>query len=193
MDITDSLAPTSDQLDAIELIGGPRTFTITGATKGSTEQPVQIGLEGFPRVWRPSKGMRRVLAAAWGTDASTWVGRSVTLFYDETVTFGKEKPGGTRISHLSHITKPLTISLPVSRGKSVAFTVEPLTIKAPASTGPTADDIAACTDQEQLRQWWKDGNAATKAQVKARKAELDAPPTDPMEQLVEAEPMEGPW
>ena len=28
MDITDTLAPNSDQLDAVDLLGGPRTFTI---------------------------------------------------------------------------------------------------------------------------------------------------------------------
>ncbi len=36
--------------------------------------------------------MRRVLAAAWGTDASVYVGRSVRLYFDPNVTFGKEKP-----------------------------------------------------------------------------------------------------
>ena len=37
MDITDALAPTSDQLDAIELVN-PRTFTIdTGSRLGSRD------------------------------------------------------------------------------------------------------------------------------------------------------------
>ena len=35
MDISDTLAPNSDQLDAIELVSGPRTFTIEKVTKGS--------------------------------------------------------------------------------------------------------------------------------------------------------------
>src|SRR3954467_7808064 len=99
MDITESLAPTSDQLDAIDLLTGPRTFTIAGVSKGNAEQPVQIELAEFPRVWRPSKGMRRVLAKGWGTEASVWTGRKVTLYCDESVTFGKERTGGTRISH----------------------------------------------------------------------------------------------
>jgi hypothetical protein len=101
MDITESLAPTSDQLDAIELIGRPRTFTIGSVTAGNAEQPIQVELLEFPRVWRPSKGMRRVLAAGWGVDAKTWVGHRLTLFFDPNVSFGKERTGGTRISHMS--------------------------------------------------------------------------------------------
>ena len=80
MDITETLAPKSDQLDAVDLLGGPRTFTITGVKAGNEEQPVQISLAEFPRVWRPGKSMRRALAAAWGTDAKAWVGRRVTLY-----------------------------------------------------------------------------------------------------------------
>ena len=106
---TESLAPTSDQLDAVELIAAPRTFVIERVSKGSDEQPVQVHLVGFPRVWRPSKGMRRVLAAGWGVDASKWAGRSVTLFFDPNVSFGKDRTGGTRIAAMSHLDKPLSV------------------------------------------------------------------------------------
>jgi hypothetical protein len=34
MDITETLAPTSDQLDAIELVAGPRTFTVESVVRG---------------------------------------------------------------------------------------------------------------------------------------------------------------
>jgi hypothetical protein len=125
-DISDTLAPNSDQLDAIDLVGGPRTFTIEGVSKGNPEQPVNIKLAEFDRVWRPGKSMRRVLAACWGTDASAYIGRRVTLYCDPEVIFGKEKVGGTRISHLSHIDKPKSVPLLVSRGKSATFRVQPL-------------------------------------------------------------------
>lgn len=159
MDITDSLAPTSDQLDAIELAAsGPRTFTIESVSAGNAEQPVQVHLVGFPRVWRPSKGMRRVLAAGWGTDASKWAGRSVRLYCDPNVSFGKEKTGGTRISHMSHLpgNKRLSVPMLVSRGKATTFTVEPLTDGDAATPRPpalTPDMVAACTDINQLREW----------------------------------------
>lgn len=146
MDLTDTIAPTSDQLDAVDLLGGPQTFTITGVSRGSAEQPVNITLAEFPRVWRPSKGMRRVLVACWGPDASQYVGRRVTLYCDPDVRFGGDKVGGTRISHLSHIDKPKTVPMLVSRGKSAVVTVQPLT-DAPAAkaTAPT-DDVKAATD-----------------------------------------------
>ena len=126
MDISDTLAPKSDQLDAVDLLGGPQTFTVANVTKGNAEQPVNVHLAEFPRVWRPGKSMRRVLAHCWGTDASAWVGRRVTLYCDESVTFGNDIVGGTRISHLSHIDKAKKIPLLVKRGKSATFTVEPL-------------------------------------------------------------------
>lgn len=126
MDITDSLAPASDQLDAIELATGPRIFTIERVSEGSLEQPVQVYFVDFPRPWRPSKGMRRVLAFCWGVNASQWAGHSAELYFDPAVTFGKETPGGTRISRLSHIDGQKKIPLLVSRGKSATYTVDPL-------------------------------------------------------------------
>jgi hypothetical protein len=135
LDISDTLAPNSDQLDAIDLLGGPRTFTITKVSKGNAEQPVQITLAEFPRVWRPGKSMRRVLAACWGTDASVWEGRRLTLYCDESVRFGSEVVGGTRIAALSHIDKPRSVPLLVSRGKSATFKVKPLAETPPRRSG----------------------------------------------------------
>jgi len=150
MDISDTLAPNSDQLDAIELVSGPRVFTIAEVTKGSNEQPVNVNFTDFPRPWRPSKGMRRVLAACWGADASAWVGRRVQLYLDPDVTFGKEKPGGTRIAALSHIDKPKQVPLLVSRGKSAVFVVKPLPDDAPpraaASPAVSEETLAVLTD-----------------------------------------------
>lgn len=161
-DISETLAPKSDQLDAIDLVGGPRTFTITAVTRGNAEQPVQIQLAEFPRVWRPGKSMRRVLAACWGTDASQWTGRRVRLYCDETVTFGNDVVGGTRISHLSHIDKPRSIPLLVKRGKSATFKVDPLPDPTPA------DRIA------ELRAEWKTAEPERRAAIEAEVAELEA-------------------
>lgn len=130
-DITATLAPTSDQLDAVDLIHtGPRVFTITDVSKGNAEQPVQIRLAEFPRVWRPGKSMRRVLAACWGTDGAAWAGRKVELFCDPEVVFGGKAVGGTRISRLSHIDATKRVPLLVTRGKSAMYVVEPLTTDA---------------------------------------------------------------
>lgn len=152
VDISETLAPTSDQLDAIELVPGPRIFTIASVSKGSVEQPVNVHFEDFPRPWRPSKGMRRVLAYCWGTDASAWVGRRVELYLDPDVTFGKDKPGGTRVSRLSDIDKPKSIPLLVSRGKSATFKVEPL---------PEPSRV------DQLRSEWMHATPERKAEIEA--------------------------
>lgn len=129
MDITAALAPNSDQLDAVELVT-PRTFTIdTGSGLGTREGKAvaEIRLVDFPRVWRPSKGMLDVLAKCWGTDARAWAGRRVTLYCDPEVTFGKEKPGGVRISHLSHIDKARDVTIRGrGAGKVLLWHVEPL-------------------------------------------------------------------
>ena len=161
-DISETLAPNSDQLDAVDLLGGPQTFTITEVSRGTADQPVNIHLAEFPRVWRPGKSMRRVLAACWGTDASTYVGRRVTLYCDESVMFGGEVVGGTRISHLSHIDKARKIPLIVKRGKSATYTVQPLP-DAPAEPAPAelAAQVAAAlkdaTTEDEIREW---GNRA---------------------------------
>lgn len=126
LDMTESLAPKSDQLDAIDLVSGPRTFTIEKVTRHNVEQPFNFHLAEFDRVWRPGKSMRRVIAAAWGVDASKYAGQRVTLFCDPSVQFGNDVTGGTRISHMTGIDKPLKVPLLVKRGKSALFTVQPL-------------------------------------------------------------------
>jgi hypothetical protein len=157
MDISDTLAPNSDQLDAVDLIGNPRTFTIAKVSRGKDEQPVNIHLEEFPRVWRPGKSMRRVLAACWGTDASVYVGRRVTLYCDESVRFGNDVVGGTRISHLSDIDKPKSIPLLVSRGKSASFKVQPLAPLSPV---------------DKLRAEWQHADLDRKKAIEAEVATL---------------------
>src|SRR5690554_6228979 len=109
MDLTESIAPTSDQLNADDLIPGPRTFTVERVSAGSAEQPVDVHLVESPgRAYRPSKSMRRVMVAAWGKEAGAYSGRRLTLYRDPEVTFGRDKVGGVKISHLSHIDKRLS-------------------------------------------------------------------------------------
>lgn len=128
MDLTESIAPKSDQLNADDLIGGPVTVTIKEVTAGNPEQPVNVHLVEFPgRAYRPSKSMRRVMVLAWGPEASAYAGRRLTLYRNPEITFGKDKVGGIEISHLSNLEKPLTVALTATRGKRKSFTVQPLT------------------------------------------------------------------
>lgn len=132
LDMTESLAPKSDQLDAVDLVGGPRTFTIEKVSRHNAEQPFNFHLAEFPRVWRPGKSMRRVIAAAWGTDGSKYAGQRITLYCDNSVEFGGAAVGGSRISHMSGIDKPLKVPLLIKKGRSAIFTVQPLKEAPPA-------------------------------------------------------------
>ena len=180
MDITDALAPTSDQLDAVELVN-PRTFTIgTGSALGKREGKTvaEIRLADFPRVWRPSKGMLDVLAACWGTDAKQWVGRRVTVYNDPDVMFGRDKVGGIRISHLSHIdtARKVQIRGAGQGGRKQSWPVEQLATVA-ASVEPTDADVTAATDLDTLRAMYAASGVERRAQITARVAELNTKPS----------------
>lgn len=132
MDLTRSIEPNSSQVNADDLIASDRTVTITGVESGSAEQPVFVHLQEIPdRTWRPSKSMRRVLVAAWGPEASNYVGRRVTLTRNPDITFGREKVGGIEVAAMSHLDRPLTVALTATRGKRKNFTVQPLPDVAP--------------------------------------------------------------
>lgn len=149
MDLTESIAPKSEQLDAVDLLGGPRTFTITNVTEGKPDQPFHFHLEGFPRTWRPSKGMRRVIVQAWGPKPDKYIGQRVTLFCDPTVKFGNDVIGGTRISHMSGIQGELKVPMIIKRGQSGIFTVQPLKeAPSPAPARDWAAAIAECRGNE---------------------------------------------
>lgn len=163
LDMTESVAPKSDQINAEDLLTGPRTFTISEVAAGSAEQPINVHLAEFPgRPYRPSKSMRRVMVAAWGKDASQYAGKRLTLFRDPDVKFGGEAVGGIKISHMSDLAKPLKIALTVTRGKRAPYAVTPLPAATPA---PTPDELAAqiaaalidATTEAEVREW---GNRA---------------------------------
>lgn len=166
MDITNALAPKSDQLDAVDLLGSPpRVFTITDVSEGNAEQPVNIRLAEFPRVWRPSKGMLRVLAHCWGKETKVWAGRQVELYCDPDVMFGPDRVGGVRISRLSHIAKRTSVPMIVKRGKGGSWNVDPLP-DAPAAPAPTSK-------RDQLRAEWATADPERKKAIEAEVAAMD--------------------
>lgn len=138
MDISTTIEADSTQVNADDLTASPRTVTITGVSKGTADQPVNIELAEFPgRAYRPCKSMRRVLVFAWGSDASAYAGRRMRLYNDQSVKWGGQDVGGIRISHLSHIDKALKLALTETRGKRKPFVVEPLPDE-PAPNKPQA-------------------------------------------------------
>ena len=182
MDMTRTIEPHSDQLNADDLMAGPVTVTITGVTRGTPEQPVNVELAEYPgRPYRPAKSMRRVLVAAWGKDSSVYTGRRLTLYRDPRVRFGREEVGGIRISHLSHIREPMTVMLTVTRGRRAPFTVQPLPDDAPRETlakpredhgGPAtvAERIDDATTLDDLRALWDEATTDAERQAIRRRA-----------------------
>lgn len=175
MDISETLAPKSDQLVNIDLRGSePRIFTVTRVdVKPNADQPVSVHLAEFPRPWKPGKNMRRVLAHCWGRESDNWVGQRVELFADERVKFGNETPGGTRISRLSGIDAATSAPVMLSQGRAGLYPVKPLPDAPPAPAEPSAEQVAACTDLAELRGMYEAAGPERRAQIMARKAELE--------------------
>lgn len=179
MDLTQSIEPNSEQVNAEDLLGGPRTITITGVEAGTKDQPVFIHTLEYPdRTYRPAKSMRRVLVSAWGQDSSTYIGRRITIFNDPHVKWAGQEVGGVRISHLSHISEPLTVALTVTRGKRAPFVVQPLA----TDVGEHLAALTGATTLEELQIAWHKATDAGVAKMRelvelkdARKAELSKP------------------
>lgn len=128
MDISPTVEPKSDQLNFDDVASRDLTITIVDVKAGPTDQPVHLHNAEYPeRPYKPGKSMRRVLIAAWGNEASAYVGRRLRLYGDPTIKFGKDDIGGIRIRAMSHIDAPLTVALTITRGKRAPFTVQPLT------------------------------------------------------------------
>lgn len=132
MNLAETIIPKSDQLNADDLITGTLTVKIT-SVKGSNEpqQPVSIHYDGDNgKPYKPCKSMRRVLVSAWGANGGEYVGKSMTLYRDNSVAFGGIQVGGIRISHLSHIEQDLTLALTVSRASRKPYLVKRLEVVA---------------------------------------------------------------
>lgn len=152
LDVSDFIQPKSDQLNADNLRAGPITVQITGAAvPGGREQPVVLRISGGHMPWKPCKTTMRIMCEAWGTtDASQWVGRWVTLFRDPDVRFGSGTPGGIRISALSHIRKPLALTLAKSKGQLQTHEVKVLTPKDQKTEGAATADLDALLGDNEL-------------------------------------------
>jgi hypothetical protein len=212
MDITATLAPKSDQMNADDLIVGPRTITVTKVDVAlKSEQPVAIHFEGDSgRPWRPCKSMRRVLASAWGPDSSQYVGRGITLFREPGAMYGGQQVGGIRLSHLSHIDGPLTVMITASRGKRLPYKVLPLQAPSPAAPAPAAappaeDLIQAAADACRRSGLTNAGIAAFVLELtQGNTSDLSAAPPEALTRIIKhgvspqtvercnAEPEEGP-
>lgn len=184
LDVTKMCAARSDQINAIDLISGPRIAKITDVKIFSeTDQPIHVVLDGdSKRPWKCSKTSVRTLAAIYGNDASKWIGKHIEIYCDETVLWGGQPVGGVRQSKAEGITSPKRLSLTKSRTKKETVVINPLSadeIKShygkpgnpsqdhgdpPAADNTVTQDAAreaAKKGKAAFTDWWKsvDGNA----------------------------------
>ena len=148
----------SDQLNADDLIGVSKTITITKVTGKDGDQPISIYYEGDNgKPFKPCKTIRRVLMGVWGRYANDYIGRSMTLYRDDNVTFGGLEVGGIRISHMTNIDKETIIVVNKSKGKKVGMKILPL-VEQSAPKALTIDDaraaIASSASLDDLKKAW---------------------------------------
>lgn len=182
MDLSKAVIARSDQLNADDLIAGPRTFTVKEVRRGDAEQPVSIVLAEYPanRPFKPSKTVVRILAYGWGEETDDWPeGARFTLFRDAKVKWAGAEIGGIRVSHMSHIDGQIKIALAESKGKKSLHIIKPLKDEPappPQQPEPTEAEVAACTDVDALRAMWQRSSAERREQISQRVADLQNEP-----------------
>lgn len=143
-DMSDTITAKSDQLNAADLFGGSITVKITRVDRVAGDQPAIIHIDGGYQPFKPCLGMRRVLVKLWGKFSSEWVGKSMTLFCEDSVTWAGKAVGGIRISHLEGLQRKEIVVIRVSKLKTTNYEINPLKVEAlPAYTD---EDIAKNTD-----------------------------------------------
>ena len=176
-DMTQIIAPRSDQLNADDLLSGTRTIKITKVdVNPGVEQPCTVHYEGENgRPFKPCKSMARVMVMVWGADSKQYVGKSMTLYHDPEVKWGGMKVGGIRISHMSDMKSNAPLMLTVTRGKKAPYSVKPLAadvvpLKVVAPTEANTDDafnmdefenivnlaVVNMDDADTLTTWWNE-------------------------------------
>jgi len=199
VDISDTVAAKSDQMNADDLIGGAITVTIERVTIAEGEQPVSVFVAGY-QPWKPCKTMRRLLLHCWGKDHASWSGRRLMLYRDETVQWGGKEVGGIRIKAMSHIDRGVTVMLTAREGGKKAAVhvdvlrderprndtpVEPMAldkflgwISAASKRGWTSAHLASLFGVDRAEDVPPDARRAFVATLKGAPPSEDDPPTD---------------
>jgi hypothetical protein len=143
LDIASTLTGASTELTADDLIGGPRLLRITRLEMSDDKKrPLSIfynGDEGRP--WRPCLMMRRVLVGCFGTNSDDFIGQTVEVYRDNSVTYGAkgeglQQVGGVRLKRAS-IKERMSFNIQAKRGQKIPYIVNPI----PQSELPRQDRI----------------------------------------------------
>ena len=130
-DVSFALEAKSDQLNAVDIMGAEPVIRIREVRVQKGEQPVWVYFDGdHNRPWKPSKGMLRILAGAWGRDSAAWVGKHAKLYFEPSVLYAGKEVGGIRVRALSDIDKRgLSFSLTINRQKREPYHVPLLEVQ----------------------------------------------------------------
>lgn len=138
-DMSSTIVAKSDQINAADLIGTSRTVVIKEVRiKAGDDQPVTVLIEGDKKGFRPCKGVRRLMVRVWGADASKYIGQSMTLFCDPSVTWAGKEEGGIRVSHMSGIDEEIIEYMRTSRAATKPYKILPLKAQQAKTAGPNA-------------------------------------------------------
>lgn len=131
-DVSFALEAKSDQLNAVDIMGAEPVIRIREVNVKEGDQPVSIYFDGdHGRPWKPSKGMLRILAGAWGRDSQEWIGKHAQLYFEQSVKYAGKEVGGIRIKALSDIDqRGLNFSLTINRQQREPYRVPLLEVKA---------------------------------------------------------------
>lgn len=124
-DVGFALEAKSDQLNALDIVGVEPVIHIRDVKVKKGDQPVSVYFDGDNnRPWKPSKGMLRILAGAWGRDSGSWVGKYAQLYFEPTVMYAGKEVGGIRIKALSDIdAHGMAFGLTINRQKREPYHV----------------------------------------------------------------------
>lgn len=130
-DVSFALEAKSDQLNAVDIMGAEPVIRICEVKVSQGDQPVSVYFDGdHGRPWKPSKGMLRILAGAWGRDSSNWSGKYAQLYFEPTVIYAGKEVGGIRVKALSDIDqRGLSFTLTINRQKREPYRVPLLKVQ----------------------------------------------------------------
>ncbi|MGB1291777.1 MAG: hypothetical protein ACPG5Z_06565 [Pseudoalteromonas sp.] len=128
VDFSDTVQAKSDQMNAIDFIGGAQTYTVTGVKKSpDKQQPMLILVDGHAQPYKPSLGYRRIITAVWGMNGNDYVGKKITLDLDPTVIYGGKEVGGICVTAMQGLSEKKRFKLAISRSKHKFVDVMPIT------------------------------------------------------------------
>jgi hypothetical protein len=117
---------------------------------GRQKEKGVVYFKGNDKGWVLCKTNAMCLAAMFGEDTTTWVGKRVTL-YATMVSVGKEKQPGIRVKGSPDLTKPIPVTIKLPRKKAFTVTMQPTgkggaaPVPEPAPEEPSDEEMAAAS------------------------------------------------